>query len=182
MAMEKVEKTITIDLRKRPFIEGREELEWCGPAIVAYVAGLFGIESSQRTLAKEIYDPTWGTSGENLQKGFALCGLESRWVQNRSLAALEHQREAGDEIILSYLDDQSMIEIGGRIIPDGGHFGGLRLYSAPAGIVAIDDPSWPGRITLFRSKDFVEKLWRDYGEHGEVLKHWALIVRKPTTD
>ena len=158
-----------INFEQRPFIKGREQLGWCGPCSLSYVAGLFGIVTSQKELADKIYDSEWGTSGEDMVRGCKILGLDATWVQGLELSELDAQRHGGDEVILNYMDEDDP----GK----DGHYGVLR--GLEQGLLAVDDPSTEGRITVFREEDFVKYRWYDVDEFGFKLEKWALIVRKP---
>ena len=149
----------------KEIIEGREVAGWCGEACLNHVAkeqGVFPI--SQSDLARQIYDPSWGTDGEAMLQGVSLLGLSGEWVQE-NLDSLNDYRRQGASIIVNYIsgpDEQA-----------DGHY--AVLYAVTKTIVALNNPEWTGMITIFRREDF-EKIWYDVDQEGNRQENWALVV------
>lgn len=166
---------MNLDLSRVQVMEQRYKIGWCGPASVAHAMIQLGLPKPNQKLLGEAMGTTFrhGTSGGQMIKGAKLFGMEARWVQNKSLDQLKELKEMGAAIILNWMS--------GSHDKTDGHYSVLEQLDETE--IAVADPDWMGRLSIFRRGDF-QKIWYDCVavKNKTKLRHlrnWAMVVVNP---
>lgn len=142
---------------------------WCGPAVVQMVLAYAGIRKSQKTIAKDIYFPWWGTTNHALIAYLSHFFKKHGSQSNSSINELEKHLKNKHLIIVNWWDD-----IDSKTTPDG-HYSLVISIDLVKKEITLADPSRSRGIWSLKITDF-EKNWYDYldTQKQKLEKNWFL--------
>jgi chromate reductase len=159
------------DLKNRLSLGSQEKPGWCGPTALVYAAYEQEIENipPQKQIVKAIGTTMKkGTNHEMMVAGSNYLGMKSFWLENTNLAKIQKLKDDGYSIIVNWLD--------GRNPKEDGHYSLIIKYED--GLVYLQDPDYPGRITIIKSSVFEkDDVWFDTSEKKDYIRS-ALVLRK----
>jgi hypothetical protein len=169
-------------MTKNKFHRYQEESGWCGPACIQMIMFMAGKRMSQKTIAKIIYDPSWGTPYANifsyLNDYFASVGQQSG-IRDKRIATLLKNGYGIIANIMSHDEDGS----GGHYVVVGGIDESAKKY-------LILDPSNAARLDGKKgiyelSYDEMDQDWYDFAttehETQKIPTHrWVTFVKLNT--
>ena len=146
-----------IFLKVRPF---RETAGYCGPASLKILLSYYGVDKSEKQLAKLCKTKKdLGTSGENIKSAAEKLGFKVKIKDNSSFKDIESWLKMGAPVIVDWFTND-------------GH------YSVAAGLddkfIYLQDPEL-GRMRKLERKNFMT-VWFDF--KGKYIKPNELIIRQ----
>lgn len=160
--------TAPADAPPAHFIQGVERIKqmtnYCGPACLASVMGLFDKPITQETIGKQIYDAaSRATNGADMLHYARENGF-SAYSWNSGLQNIKDKLAAGIPVIV--LQQNSMEDT-------SGHYRVLTGYDDARGKFSVMDPYYDNITEMTYS--MCERLWKPMG-------FWALMVVPPSKD
>jgi ABC-type bacteriocin/lantibiotic exporter with double-glycine peptidase domain len=157
-------------IKTKPF-QGRNGVGWCGPASLKIVLDYYGIEKSEKELAKLCkVDKDLGTDDKNIKRVAEQLGFKAIIKNNSSFKDIEKWLDKKVPVIVDWFT-KGRQEYSESEVADG-------HYSVVAGLddkyIYLQDPEI-GRIRKLKRNDFM-RVWFDFG--GEYIKANGLIIRQ----
>ena len=156
-------------LKTRPF---KQRKMMCGPASLKIVANYFGIQVSEKKLAKLCKsNKIIGTTGENLIKGARAIGLDGHIIDDANFKTIQRWLDKDIPVIVDWMSPGQSRPPRARMA--GGH------YSIVVGLtsthIVLEDPGLGSRRKIKRA-DFMS-VWFDFDDNY-LKKKSDLILRR----
>lgn len=157
-------------LKLKPFQETLG-MSYCGPASLKIVLDYYGIEKSEKELAKMAgWNKDLGVDDKGIKKAAELLGFKVKIKNNSNLKDIEKWLNKGVPVIVDWFT-RGRSDYPDSAIADG-------HYSVVAGlddnIIYLQDPE-NGKIRKIKHSDFL-RVWFDF--KGEYVRKNELIIRQ----
>lgn len=156
----------------------RQSKMMCGPASLKIVADYFGIQASEKKLARLCKsNKIIGTTGENLLKGARTIGLHGRIINNSNFDTIQKWLKKGVPIVVDWMSPGQSRPPRSRMA--GGH------YSVVVGLtpthIVLEDPGLGSRRRIKRT-DFMS-VWFDFDDlyperKSDIILRQIIIINR----
>lgn len=148
----------------------QDKSDWCGPAVIQMVLKAASIKKSQKSIAKDVYQPWLGTTQQAMLAYLSRFFNSLGYQENSRKSDINFHLKKKHLVIVNWWDDFDPKDA-------EGHYSLILDFNKKASKFTLADPSAKRGIWQIEAKKF-ESKWYDYLDIDRKLKlrGWLLWV------